>query len=222
MDHDVITPNNEGVVFNITGTDDIMFKATNTPNMEACAQQPDGECNLGPKPFFVAGGKLKIEAFPSSSCKTHTPILRKVLKKPNKDPNDFPKYEEFPPTCPQSGSTLLRYNFDDSVGNWTGYFGAFVHVEDKALKVTNRGAAEQGPMIDITPIKPQMCLEPDRDYLFSVRIKLDRADGSKVGEPTYCKTGSPDTPWWYVQSNMHACGKGTPRVKIINFLLVTL
>lgn len=197
MDHDVITPDNEGVVFNITGTDDIMFKATDPPNMEACAQQPGGECNLGPKPFFVAGGKLNIQAFPSSLCKTHTPILRKVLKKPDKDPNDFPKYEEFPPTCPQSGSTLIRYDFEESVGNWTGYYGAFVHVEDKALKVTNRGAAEQGPMIDITPIKPQMCLEPDRDYLFSVRIKLDRADGSKVGQPTYCKTGSPDnTNWW--------------------------
>lgn len=197
MNHDIITPANEGVSFVITGTDDVMFKATNDPNTGACSQQTGGECNLGPKPFFVAGGRLNIAAFPSSSCETHTPILKTLRKTPNKNPDDFPKYEEFPNTCPQSGATLIRETFDDSVGNWTGWYGANVHIEEKALKVTNRGDLEQGPTIDISPLKPQMCLEAGRDYLFSVRIKLDRADGSKVGEPSYCKTGNPDNDSWW-------------------------
>lgn len=159
---------------------------TENPNKNVC---PNGSCNLGPKPFFVAGGKLNIDAFPDNNCKTHTPIKNVLRSVPVKDSSDFPKYEEFPNTCPKSGTTLLRYTFDDgNVGNWTGGWGAYVEVSDGALKVTNRKRKENGPLLDITKLKPQLCLKPDRDYLFSVRLKIDSPEG-KVGEYTRCSEG---------------------------------
>ena len=195
-DHATIAPENESVVFIITGTADVKWKATNNPNTGACDEQPSKLCNLGAKPFFVAGGKLNIEAFPpGGNCKTHTPILDKVLKKPDKDPNDFPKFEELLQSCPVSGVDLVRYTFDDdSVGNWTGHWGAFVEIDDGALKVTNRQRSDQGPEIDLTVLTPQLCLVPEKEYLFSVEIKLDKADGTDVNNPTPCKIDSNKCP----------------------------
>ena len=51
---------------------------------------------------------------------------------------------------------------------------------------------EQGPYLDFTRTKPGSCLIPGQKYLLSVRIKLDRADGTLDGQPTACKN-SPDS-----------------------------
>ncbi len=58
--------------------------------------------------------------------------------------------------------------------------------------MTNRVIKEQGPYLDFTKTKPGLCLVPNQEYLLSVRIKLDRADGTLDGEPTTCKTSGGD------------------------------
>jgi hypothetical protein len=153
---------------------------------------------LGTKPFVVVGGKLNINAFPSSgSCTTHTPILSKVLKDPVHDPNDFESVRTLPMSCPISGTTdYVKYDFDGgNLGNWTGNFGAFVLKEDGALRIGGRKAKWQGPLIDLTPMMPHLCLEPNQKYLLTARIKLDKADGSSHGLPTTCKFGQNGSQW---------------------------
>ena len=183
VDHDVISPDRESIAFNITGIDDVKFKPTDSPNQDACALN-NGECNLGRKPFIVAGGKLNIDAFPSN-CSTHTPVLdtKTADISPNKD--DFPVFEPLPDSCPILGTDFIKYDFNNgSVGNWTGWWGGYVSIVDKTLKVTNRQRTDQGPYLDITSLRPALCLIPDKDYLFSVRIKFDKAGNE--GLPTLC------------------------------------
>ena len=180
VDHDTISPNSESVAFNITGMEDIKFKPTDSPNTDACALS-NGECNLGRKPFVVAGGKLNIDAFPSS-CSTHTPILATKTKDiaPNKD--DFLAFELLPASCPVLGTDFIK----DDFGNWTGWWGGYVSVVNETLKVTNRQTIHQGPHLDITSLRPALCLIPDKVYLLSVRIKFDKAGNE--GLPTLCST----------------------------------
>jgi hypothetical protein len=196
--HNSINADNESVVFNITGTNDIKFNPTDIPNENACSQQPNGECNLGPKPFFIAGGKLYIDAFPNN-CKTHTQLIKKVLQKPTKNPNDFPQFEELPSSCGVSGTNFMRYTFSDgNLNGWTGWYSsgsAVASVDGSALKVSNRASVNDGPTINIMPMNPHVCLEPLKDYVFDVSIKLERP--GSYGLDTYCKTGSPDNDAWW-------------------------
>ena len=165
VDHAEITPDNMSTKFILTGTQNIFFTPTEPPNQNVC---PNGGCNLGPKPFLIAGGKVNINAMPES-CAPHTPVLRKVRKDPVHNPNDFPKFSPLPPTCPTSGRNYALYDFETTYGNFTGRDGAFVVLEDGTMKVTNRKLYDRGPYIDLTPTFPALCLVPDQEYLFYAR-----------------------------------------------------
>ena len=198
--HNTIGPNHEIVTFHLTGSEDVLFKATDSPNQNACYNQTNSECNLGPKPFFVGGGKINIQSFPSGDCKTHTPILEQVREKPSKDVSEF-EYTGLPPSCPTSNRKYIHYDFNDgNVGNWKGgFYSSYATVQNVngALKVTNRIREDQGPMIDIVQdeLMPHLCLEADKKYLFSMKIRLDRV--GMDGQDSYCNTGSPnDINWW--------------------------
>ncbi len=65
-----------------------------------------------------------------------------------------------------------------------------MNIVDNSLKVTNRKFSEDGPQYDFTGLNPASCLVPGQKYLLSIRIKLDRADGTLGGEPTTCKKTS--------------------------------
>lgn len=88
-DATTISPENESVTLKIIGTDDVVFVPNDAPNQDVCG----AGCNLGPKPFFVAGGKVNIRGFPlDSSCATHTPILDKIYSSDNEGKS---RYEIF-------------------------------------------------------------------------------------------------------------------------------
>jgi hypothetical protein len=195
--HTMISPEMESVKFILTGTSNVLFKPTDSPNAGACTQQPNGVCNLGTKPFVVAGGRLNINAFPAGGCKTHTPILGKVLKHPEHDPLSFESIRTLPESCPISGTTdYVQYDFEGgNLGNWTGNFGAFVIKDDGFLRIGARKATWQGPLLDLTPMMPHLCLVPNQKYLLTARIKLDKADGSEHGLPTTCKYGQNGSQW---------------------------
>ena len=169
VDHAKIAPENIGTKFILTETNAIYFKPTKTPNQNAC-DGSGGSCNLGAKPFVVAGGKVSINAMPET-CASHTPIIEKIYTDPEYDYEDFPHFVELPEECPQSGLSFISYNFDDgNYGNWTGRDGAFMEVmDDGSVKVINRKIKSRGPHLDITPLRPDLCLVPDQDYLFVAR-----------------------------------------------------
>jgi len=192
-----ISPENESVKFILTGASNVLFKPTDSPNASACNQQLNGVCNLGTKPFVVAGGRLNINALPSGNCKTHTPILGKVLKRPEHDPLSFESIRTLPQSCPVSGTTdYVQYDFEGgNLGNWTGNFGAFVIFDHGSLRIGGRKAKWQGPLLDLTPMMPHRCLVPNQKYLLTARIKLDKADRSDHGRPTTCKYGQNGSQW---------------------------
>jgi len=192
-DATTISPENESVTFNIVGTGNVVFVPLHAPNIGVCGA---GGCNLGPKPFFVAGGKVNIRGFPNDpSCATHTPILDKRHEYHSPDASMFPTFSPLLSTCPVSGIEFIRHEFDEgSFGNWTGWWGGYTQIEDNALKITNRHRSDQGPYLDITSLKPGLCFTPGQVILFSTRIKLDMADGSNVGLPTTCKSTGQNCP----------------------------
>ena len=167
VDHQTITPENVGTRFVLTGTDNVDFTPNDAPNKEAC-DETNGVCSLGRKPFLVAGGKVNIHALPDT-CSTHTSVLKKINTDPVYNPEDFPSFVRLPPSCPQSGLSYVSDDFQSGYGNWTGREGSYMVMEDGAVKFTNRKIWNCGPHLDITPIRPELCLVPDQDYLFVAR-----------------------------------------------------
>ena len=85
-----VSPDHQSVKFVLTGSTDITWKSSENP--EPCSGSSDGECNLGKKPFVVAGGKLNIQALPSS-CVTKTVVKDKIYTKPVWVASDFDAFE---------------------------------------------------------------------------------------------------------------------------------
>ena len=169
VNHDQISPHNTATRFVLTGTEDVIFAPSDPPNANAC-EQTGGTCNIGPKPFLVAGGKVNFNAMPEETCATHTPLKKKIHTDPEYDPDDFPKFTTLPPSCPQSGTGYISYDFNDNKkGNWTGCDGSFLRTSNGEFTVTNRKRTDCGPELDLTPIRPEMCLVPHQEYLFVSR-----------------------------------------------------
>ena len=169
VSHNQISPQNMATKFVLTGTDDVMFTLSDAPNENAC-EQFGGSCNLGKKPFLVAGGKVNFNIMPEDTCMTHTPVKKKMHKDPVYDSNTFPKFVTLPPSCPQSGTDYISYDFNDNKrGNWTGCDGTFLRHSNGEFTVTNRTRSYCGPELDITPIRPELCLVPQQEYLFVSR-----------------------------------------------------
>ena len=169
VNHNQISPHNKATRFVLTGTEDVIFSPSDPPNENAC-EQTGGTCNLGPKPFLVAGGKVNFNAVPDETCVTHTPIKKKIHREPVYNLNHFPKFITLPPSCPRSGTDYISYDFNDNKqGNWTGCVGSVQRTSNGEFRVTNRMRKYCGPELDLTPIRPEMCLVPNQEYLFVSR-----------------------------------------------------
>ena len=186
VSHDVSATGRKTIAFDITGTTDVKFKPTDFPNQDAWAWKINNECYLGIKAFIVVGGKLNINAFPTS-CSTHTPVLDTIAEDIVPNPDDFLKFNPLPDGCQVSGIDFIKYEFDDAdVSNWSGWWGSVVSIENEALKITNHQRTNQSPYIDITELNPADCVTANKKYMLSVRIKLDKVDGGGVGGLTLC------------------------------------
>ena len=169
VNHNQISPQNMATRFILTGIEDIMFSPSDPPNDNVC-EQTGGTCNLGPKPFLVAGGKVNFNAMPEEKCMTHTPIKKKIHRDPVYNPSHFPKFITLPLSCPQSGTDYISYDFNDNKqGNWTGCTDSLQTTSNGEFRVTNRMRKNCGPELDLTPIRPDMCLVPHQEYLFVSR-----------------------------------------------------
>ncbi len=184
---DTLGPDNQGVRFILvgTGTDDpeddvdILFSTNKSPNQNACASFENGQCNLGKKPFVVAGGRVNIQSAMPNGCETFTPVLSKVYKDPVyvNTTEKFRSYETLSPSCQsnapfQTDRVIASYDFTNGDnGNFTGRWGTYMVNSDgsTSLRVTNRRLRDRGPSIDLTPLRPELCLVPDQDYLFTAR-----------------------------------------------------
>ena len=57
--HATVSPDNEAIRFVLTGDSNVNFVPAHRPNKDVCGS---GGCELGKKPFLVAGGKMSINA----------------------------------------------------------------------------------------------------------------------------------------------------------------
>jgi len=107
VDHAKISPENLGTKFILTGTNNVIFDPSEAPNEKACDGLSGKKCNLGVKPFLVAGGKVNINSM-SESCATHTPIMKKTYTDPTYNKEDFPYFTSLPELCPSSNQLHFR------------------------------------------------------------------------------------------------------------------
>ena len=174
VNHATISPDHVSTNFILTGTQDVLFTPTESPNQNACSGATLGKCNLGKKAFVIAGGKLNIRGMPDddtspSPCATYTPVLKKIHKDPVVDPKNFAKFTLLPDTCPSSGRSFVKYDFETSYGNWTGRDGSFVNLGNGSVRMSRRLLSDRGPYLDLTAMSPPYCLVPGQVYLLSAR-----------------------------------------------------
>jgi hypothetical protein len=157
----VISPDNRSVQWELTGTNDtVIDTSTSAPNTLACNSSV---CNMGKKSFVVAGGKVDIQAMPST-CMSWTKIQETLLEKPFKNASLFSSTVYPPVQCP-SPSLILYQNSSASfpwnlTGTATGY--------------------------NLTTILQSSCIIPNQDYLLSARLKIDMIQGSNLTSPVLC------------------------------------
>ena len=166
-----IVDGNPDITIQLVGDDDVLF----TPNAENVGSCPDGTCNVGPKPFVVAGGKVDIDGLPDG-CPTWTHI--KEMKSGELPiPLDFPQRPTLP--IPSEGAcldVLLSENFETGKNKWYGNIGAEesiqTHVDgSQYLHIHRRTHDFQGPMIDL-PVLLKECLLSDTTYLFTAKLRI--------------------------------------------------
>ena len=193
----VISPSNRSVRFVLTGTFDTvldMSSSIHEPNRLACNSSL---CNLGKKPLVMAGGKIDIQAFPPT-CKSWTKVKDTTLQKPLKNSSLFSSVVYPPEMCPFLNGSMVFFqdSFSTFSGNWTGRDGGYVNHNpiDGTLTITNRKYSWQGPFIDLTRLISSSCVIPNQDYLFTARIRLDKADGSGYGNLTTCSINNTFCP----------------------------
>lgn len=146
-------------------------------NSMACARYENGACNVGKRPFVVAGGEVDIRGY-AQSCPSWTNLVDVVRGgMAQLEPS---QYEQAPvPPSAECSSIVVSQNFDNStlsspdleIWDGNGATGHTITTErgDSYYTVFNRTSAEQGPRVMLTNPK---CLTPEAPYLFSTKIKV--------------------------------------------------
>jgi hypothetical protein len=150
-------------------------------------------CSVGKKPIIVAGGKLDIEALPAA-CPSWT-SLQDVETRPITIPDEgtYPSPAKLGPEqleCPAdpahhtlAGAVLDSVGFDSEAeigfgkGEFNGHWATYLidtadsHTPGNSyLRVTDRSATWQGPMVDMSDIIK--CMVPGKLYILTAKVKL--------------------------------------------------
>jgi len=179
---DTIVDGHADIIIELTGNDDIKWVPTSM-NQDSCEHPTSGEikCLIGKRAVIVAGGTVDIRAFPKD-CISWTHLADDVA-------DDLPVPIEFPKVVAPLGGqdcadyALFQYDFmNGDIGPWKGSLGttASIMEEDGVsfLKVSGRYRDWQGINLDITNDEKLLpCLQPDVDYLFTIKARLDPANG---------------------------------------------
>lgn len=166
-----VVDGNPAIVFQFNGDVDVNF-FPDAPNADACGQQG---CNLGIKPFVVAGGKVHIHGLPDN-CLTWTTMVD-IIADGNYAPLSYPQFPDLP--TPSEGvcsnNTLISQGFEFGLNKWYGNAGAEESIKEDGggnyLHIGRRTHIKQGPMLDLSPLIRE-CLITDQDYLFSAKIRI--------------------------------------------------
>ena len=179
-----IVDGNPDITIKLTGSNDVTF-VPHTVNQNACGGAGKS-CNVGPKPFVVAGGMLNIDGM-NDVCPTWTTV-DDILTSAKPEPLEFPLPVELPiPSEGECNQLLLSEDFEYGTGKWYGNLGAQEsvlsgsHDGSDYLHISNREGSFQGPMFDISRLLRE-CMVPDVDYFFHAKIRLSSTNVDQVSE----------------------------------------
>jgi len=162
----------EDVKFVLTGTNEAITKFIPAGNnVDKC----DGQCTVGKKPIVVAGGKLVIQALPSNTP-TWLPLYDVATDSTAETlPEEFYDSYKAPPVingCDSEGIYIYE-DFSTPVGStFVGTLGTNVTYANSRLLVHNRTSSRHMLQVDLKDIR--RCLQPNRTYLLTARLKLTK------------------------------------------------
>jgi len=191
------------ITIQLLGDDDTVTFTPDSTNSQVCS----GPCELGAKPFVVAGGKVDIRGMPDTNCRTWTTI-KDFTTGGKPTPMNIPKWQSTD-TC--HDSTILSEDFENGLADWYGNAGTNevlnTHEDSinsgRYLNIANRVHEYQGPMLNL-PKDTRECIQPDTDYFFKamIRIKPGPDHGAATSECHLSQTNCPKLQF----SNMEGTG----------------
>mmetsp|Transcript_16095 Transcript_16095/g.46404 ORF Transcript_16095/g.46404 Transcript_16095/m.46404 type:complete len:1765 (-) Transcript_16095:207-5501(-) len=208
-DAKVDADNIDGFTFIIEGTFHQPF-FPNAQNSESCRGM---SCEVGKKPFVVAGGQLHVNALPDT-CPTWVPILDVVRNENAVVATDYPK----PPT-PESGCTnlIIDSNFDTGYGPFYSGLGSEEsiniggsHDGSNSFKVKKRKKSWQGPFVDFVKSGLRDCIVANQTYLVEAKVKVSVEDPSSGKAYSNCHSNGTDCLGLTIHT---ANADGTPKLR---------
>lgn len=150
------------------------------PHADNAAECPTpGDCDLGLKPFAVAGGLLRIQGLPET-CPTWV-----KLKAVEEDPMPLPALDQAPEVPAGCARDLVQGSFEDGLGGWYGDVpvavesGPPVASEGSSyLALRQRTQAWHKAKVDVDVA----CLVADEPYIFHARVMGLAAAGASDTE----------------------------------------
>lgn len=140
------------VTIELYGSEDVLFTPDDEVNQAVCDA---GSCNLGPKPFVVAGGTLDINGLPDT-CPTWTTV-KSITTTGKPVPTTYLKQPELP-TRSDNGTCsefILQETFANGLATWYGNLGAVEGIvksndtNGDYLQISSRRKDFQGPIYDV-------------------------------------------------------------------------
>jgi hypothetical protein len=155
-----------------------------TYNSYPCGKEDFQECNMGERPFVVAGGKVVIQGLPSQDTPSWVPLLDVDDSKTgwHVPKSEYQQYVEEPllqqqqAGCPLNGK-ILHHTFTEPTPNYiSASWGAFAEWTGESLKMTRRSHADHGFIIDTREIR--QCLSSKQStYLVTAKVRIPRGLG---------------------------------------------
>ena len=166
---------------------DINFRLPPGEGSEDVCGGKYGSCDVGQKPFVIAGGEVDFRGLPSPSMPSWVPLYD---IDDSLDGWSVPReeYSTFLPPkhgCPKDG-ILIHHDFSDPFPQpaFTGSFGSIFEFTSNSLKVTNRTHTQHCPVVDLKYVRH--CINANQTLLLTARVLLTQA--GKV-DKTDCARG---------------------------------
>ena len=135
-------------------------------------------CNVGKRPFVVAGGAMDIRAY-SQTCPSWTNLVD-VVRDAGMTELGPVEYEQAPQPLADCPATVVREDFEGD----TNVFDAIPSNAEYQVKSTTTTTGSTNHYFEVSPGVPRVhltnptCISPGEQYLFSVRVMLSGESAS--------------------------------------------
>lgn len=149
-------------------------------NPYPCGKENFEECDMGERPFVVAGGKLVIKGLPSPDTPSWVSLLDVDGSKTGWHVPDFEYKQYVEPIkqagCPSRNGELIHHGFTEPPPSYiSGSWGTFTEWTGHSLKITRRSHQDHGFVIDTREIRH--CLSAKSTYLVTAKVRIPRGEG---------------------------------------------